>query len=246
MPGNAAVRASGPLPRCSLDCQHGAVWATIRIDTPLGLFRAEVRSGDDHGSAEPRRSRLPSGAEVVVWPDVAGLVIDALVTPVIPFADQMTDMPHTHMWGIEWRLYSPIGTSELTVMAGLSDGAPAGSQSGDEHLVTLEHSIPEWFLAIGGPDEELLAQQADAGLQPASWRAAPSVSSESLHDIVWRLPPLRAGEMGRLHVAVAWCRAGHPRSDDAPWLAVDTSPTALRIAAGVPSPHEDRRLLRGT
>lgn len=183
---------------------------------------------------------------MVVWPDPEGLVIDALVTPVKPFGDAPTDMPHTYMWGIEWRMYATVDTSGLTFSAGLPGDVPAGSQSGDEHLVTLEHDTAEWHLAIGGPDEELIAQQADAGRQPASWRAIPPVSSESLRQVVWRLPPLQAGEMGRLYVAVAWCRTGHPRSDDAPWLAVDTSPSALRIAAGVPSRHEARRSMRGT
>lgn len=162
--------------------------AAIRIDTPLGAFRAELDAGGARASAAPLRLSLPSGAEVVVWPDPEGLVIDALVTPVKPFGDAPTDMPHTYMWGIEWRMYATVDTSGLTFSAGLPGDVPAGSQSGDEHLVTLEHDTAEWHLAIGGPDEELIAQQADAGRQPASWRAIPPVSSESLRQVVWRLP----------------------------------------------------------
>lgn len=222
----------------------------VTIATPLGPLEIAVEVDGAPEGGPPRRSRLDGGAEVVVWSDVGGLVVDALVTPVTPFADAPMDLPETRMWGVEWRLHAATDTCDLTISALLaeSDGVAPSSLGGDEDLLIAEFCTADWVLAVGGPDEEFLSRLADEGRQPASWRALlpPVDDPAGGRGLAWRLPALSAGGTGRVHVAVAWCRTGHPRSDDAPGLAVDTSPAALRIAAGVATPHELRRAARGT
>lgn len=120
--------------------------------------------------------------------------------------------------------------------------------AGDEDLITAEFFTTDWVLAIGGPDEDFFLRLAGEGRQPASWRdlRMPVEDAAGGRGLVWRLPGLSAFETGRVHLAVAWCRTGHPGSDNAPWLAVETQPSEIRSAAGVASPHEERRAARGT
>lgn len=222
--------------------------ATVSIATPLGALSAVVHVDGTPSRDPSRQSTLPTGARVLVWPDVGGLVIDALVTRVAPFPAASLDLPETQMWGVEWRLHAVKETADITASALLPQGVVPGCIGGDENLVTAEFVTPEWVLAIGGPDEDSLARLVAEGREPASWNDVrmPSEDASAGTGLIWHLPALSGGDAARLHVAVAWCRAGHPRSEDAPWLAVDTSPSAIRTAAGVVTLAEPRREARGT
>lgn len=221
--------------------------ASVSITTPLGPLEIVVDSGDGL-PLTPRESVLPSGARVLVWEEPGGLVIDALATEITPFELAAMDLPETHLWGIEWRLHAVTNTADVTVSALLPRDVVTGSPGGDQNLITADFSTPDWVLAIGGPDEDWLSQLAGEGSQPKSWRGvrAPDNDVGAGRGLVWQLPALRATESARVQVAVAWCRAGHPLSADAPAMAVDVSPSAIRTAAGVVTRTEARRQARGT
>lgn len=220
--------------------------AAVSIATPLGPLRVAVDAPGEPARAPFRRSILPSGVQVIVWSDVGGLVVDVLVTAMQPFAGTPMDLPPTDMWGVEWRLHAPASTTEVTVSAQLLDDEVHGVVGGDENLSSVEFFTPEWVLAVGGPDTGWLSEQAHEDRQPASWRCAPVQVDVGDDGLLWRLSPLEATETARLHVAVAWCRTGHPGSQSAPSLAVDTAPSAIRESAGVVSRTERRRRAHGT
>ncbi|NTW40595.1 MAG: hypothetical protein HGA44_12035 [Cellulomonadaceae bacterium] len=222
--------------------------AGVTIATPLGPLEIAVEVDGAARVAPARCSPLPGGAEVVVWPHVGGLVVDALVTPMTAPAQPESDPPDACSWGVEWRLHAAVDTAALTISALLVGEASPSLLGGDEDLITAEFFTEDWVLAIGGPDEEFLSRLAGEGLQPFSWRNLPMPAEDPAlgRGLVWRLPGLSTSETGRVHLAVAWCRTGHPASDNAPRLAVDTRPSRIRTAAGVTSRREERRAARGT
>ncbi|WP_298457624.1 hypothetical protein [uncultured Cellulomonas sp.] len=127
--------------------------ATVSIATPLGPLRAGIDVAGATRQDPSRQSTMATGAQVLVWADVGGLVVDALTSRVAPFAGATLDLPETQMWGIEWRLYAARKTTDITVFALLPDDVASGSIGGDEGLVTSEFATADWSLAIGGPDE---------------------------------------------------------------------------------------------
>lgn len=173
--------------------------AAVTIATPLGPLEIAVEVDGASADSPPRRSRLEGGAEVVVWSDVGGLVVDALVTPVAPFVWAPMDLPETHMRGVEWRLYAAVDTTALTISAVLADEVVPSWMSGDEDLVTAEFLTADWMLAMGGPDEESLARLAGEGRQPTSWRdlRMPRRTRRAVEDSCGAYPgsaPARRGE----------------------------------------------------
>lgn len=210
-----------------------------------GAVIAGHRGADDPASA----SELSGGARALAWPDVGGLAVDVLVTRPLLYVhpSSRADFPETLWCAVELRLRALTDTGGVHVAARIADDAVPGERSSGENLVAVQISTPEWELAIGGPDEEALLAQAEADGQPASWTAEPPRGSgwgawatasttpgrRISRGLTWDLPALRATESTRLHVAVAWCRAGHPGSGDAPWFAVDVTSADIRAAAGL-------------
>lgn len=217
----------------------------VTVPTPLGDVEVAVTAGDPAPRSPHRTSTLPTGSQVRVWSEVEGLAVDALLISTILFEDSELDFPPTRVCAVEWRLHASRETRSVTVSALLAGGAERGSAGGGEGLVATEFFTTPFVLAIGGPDEELLAEQAREGRQPESWQdvQVPELDYAQGRGIVWHLPGLRAGESAGIHAAVAWCPTGHPGSDVAPWFGVDVSPDFIRRTAGLmtsfPSPFVD-------
>ncbi|MFN2419632.1 MAG: hypothetical protein ABR593_12070 [Candidatus Limnocylindria bacterium] len=160
------------------------------------------------------------------------MVIDALVARM----DLRTEgRPEVSRWGVEWRFFAPVTTRPILLAAVMPDGGLRGDMENGEKFTAMQFSTHQWELAVGGPDEVALAEQAEAGLQPASWRdlSFPPEDVTRGRGVAWSLPPMVAGEVARMHIAVSWCQAGHPLSDFTAWDTADIAPSAIHAAAGV-------------
>lgn len=180
-------------------------------------------------------TRSDSGVTRWQWHDLAGLRVHLLLTP-FP-----TAWPHLVVEaavGALWTWEAEVDSQEVLLGAALP--VPGDPATG-ERLEAFEYETAEWLLAVGGPDTDALAIEVGAGGLPGSWaglvvpeRPDTEFGAVGLPsgELSYRLPPMRAGERARLHLAVAWRRNdGNEDQAVAPWFAVDTDPEALLEAA---------------
>ncbi|MFF0544866.1 hypothetical protein ACWEVD_22950 [Nocardia thailandica] len=201
------------------------------VDTPLGQVRFSISLAEVDLAVTPDAVwRLANGSYLYRWQHRRS-TIDLLLGRVeIPAWDGGAAVP---MWAAIWQVQAGEGRPGLVIAAELTD-IPADAFGGPdpgECLAAASAENDRFMVAIGGPDAELLALQAEDGrLMPADWAdllaegadggyAEYGVRYRDPVGIAWHLPGLAREEVARLCVATAWC----PRDDDRPaaWYAVD-------------------------
>ncbi|WP_273653791.1 HEAT repeat domain-containing protein [Cellulomonas fimi] len=211
-----------------------------RVLTPFGPLALSLTTGSAALGVPTARSVLTSGARSARWEVAGGLTVETLVVP-YAYENALLEHPRCSCWGVEWRLHATSDTAPITIAAHLPDSV-AGSRGGGWHLATVEFENDNYHLAIGGPADDALDDELEAGLHAPSWRgqfasdaARAEVARQAPHGLTWHLPRLLAGESATTHVAVAWTVAGPAEAGDATAWAVDITRTRLREHAGIPT-----------
>ncbi|MGI5223155.1 hypothetical protein [Nocardia sp. CA-290969] len=200
------------------------------VETPLGTVEFSVTLDSEELPADPDTVwRLTNGSQLYRWRHRSATVDLLFGSVCVPLWD--SDVP-VITWAAIWQVQAHGRLSGLSVSAELTDvpaDAWAGPDSG-ECLAAVSAENDDFMVSIGGPDYELLAEQAAHGrLVPARWKDLLPKDGESATEygarytdparITWQLPGLAAAETPRLCIATAWCH----RNDDHPaaWFAVD-------------------------
>lgn len=209
------------------------------IETPLGPLALAFACGDEATDGRPASSTSVDGAcRRWAWDDVGGARVELLVTS-YEWSQQGSSFTLTGAVGAVWRWTSERATQAVTIQAALP---LVGSPNNGECLEANDFETPDWLLVVGGPDDDCLGRDVEAGVLPASWRGllragewGTGFGAVNLGPgtLAWRLPGGSPGDTAVHHVAVAW-RPNDGVEDQAigPWLAVDTTVQALLRAAG--------------
>jgi hypothetical protein len=212
------------------------------LPTPLGALRLSLSCGESSLGDPDSTAELPSGARVVQWRDVGGLMVDLLVTRYDSLALVPEGFPGCVCWGAEWRMHAWRGTTPSISISSLLPVGVGGVADGDERITMTEVVTGHWSLAVAGLDDTWYDAEDDQGHLPPSWREMFRESSASRdfagvqsveRGMTWQLPGLESDESAKAYTTVAWCPAGDERAELAPFFAVDIRPPELLLAAGV-------------
>lgn len=200
------------------------------VETPLGTVEFTVTLGSAELPVEPNTVwRLANGSHLHRWQRRAA-TIDLLFgsVDVSPWDGEVP----VQTWAAIWQVQAHHRVPGLVVSAELTHlpaDVSAGPDSG-ECLAAVSAENDHFMVSVGGPDYELLGEQAAHGrLVPADWADLLPEDGESTTEygvryadgtrITWNLPGLATAEAARMCIATAWCH----RNDDHPaaWFAVD-------------------------
>jgi len=135
------------------------------VPTPLGRLMLRLTCGEASTDTAPHsRQHLGSYARQWRWPDVTGLRVDLVISS---FAPSMSHLRVDAAIGCVWQWTATTDCPEVVIEAALPH---AGDPASGECLEALEFETPDWQVALGGPDDDDLGQQVEAGWLPESWR----------------------------------------------------------------------------
>lgn len=215
----------------------------LAIETPLGRLAVALSCGLQPACAPDEDWVLESGAVVATWRDLAGVMVDLLLTRYDSSQAVPSGYAVPECWGMEWRFHAPGGWTPPMVLSALLPEGAGASCDADEDVIVAEAWTDDWRLCVGGADDVWFARQVESAGMAPSWGKVfsevgpPGVGGlgawQTERGLTWFLPGLEEGESATVWVALAWCPADAREADNAANFAVDVGAAFIRAAAGI-------------
>ncbi|MBV2156493.1 hypothetical protein [Kitasatospora sp. SUK 42] len=213
------------------------------IATPFGPLTFVTAVGDTALPSLPEELfELPGGRTIARW-TLPSARVELLLTPYDAQLDPDHWGPLTDCQAAVWRIDALAPLPRVWFSASLPAQLPEGAGAywdGGQALTAFTVEDESTKLTVGGHDEEAICSAADAREVPRRWAALIdevherssstwgvdfNTDADADRGIVWRLPPLEAGEHCELPVVAAWASADDETENT--WYAVMPSPTVL-------------------